>query len=135
MNKISLILAGAMLLATTVVTAAIEVTEGDEAVNIYESQKNEGVVLVQKDKSFFLRTESGDESINKKTFTLKSGQLLFLINDERRYVHNIYDTTDKGWVLKKQKPSEVAVVVFDKVGKHKLKCAIHPRMKVTVIVE
>ena len=47
-----------------------------------------------------------------KKLTVKAGEQIFLTNEEEKYVHNVYDTTDNSWVLKKQEPGGVAVISF-----------------------
>ena len=125
----------ATLLVPVVVFAKTTVVEGDEAKKLYEANKGKAQVLAQKDKAFILRAPGGGETPKPKSMTLKAGEMLFLTNEEEKYVHNVYDNSDNSWVLKKQKPSEVAMIKFGKPGEHKLRCAIHPKMKIKVTVQ
>jgi plastocyanin len=114
--------------------AATHVTEGDEAKKLYETDKGKAQVLVQKDKVFILRI--GQKETHKPdAITVKAGERFYIVNEEDTFVHNVYDTTDSNWVLRKQDPSNVAAVVFDTPGKHFLRCAIHPIMKIDVVVQ
>ncbi len=135
MKKIASGLIALTVFMPTVAFAGTTVIEGDEAKKMYESSKGKAHALAQKDKTFILRTPDGSETPAPKSFTVKAGEPIFLTNEEEKYVHNVYDNTDNSWVLKKQNPSEVAVITFSKAGEHKLRCAIHPKMKVTVNVQ
>lgn len=135
MLKISTIIVAFIALLAQPVFAGTIVIEGDEAKKLYAIKKNSAKVLAQKDKVFIYRTPDGKEEPKVKKITVKVGEEIFLLNEEEKYVHNVYDSTDDSWVLKKQKPSEVAIIKFDSPGVHKLKCAIHPKMKVKVTVE
>lgn len=116
------------------VFAASKVVEGDEAKQLYDTEKSKAVVLVQKDGSFHLRKPGAAEEDKPATLTVKKGEMFFITNEEAAFVHNVYDETDASWVLKKQTPSTVAGLSFDSAGEHKLRCAIHPKMQVTVVV-
>ncbi|MGO9483296.1 MAG: hypothetical protein ACLPX9_01755 [Rhodomicrobium sp.] len=114
--------------------AAVVVTEGNDAKKIYEEEKGKAQILVQKDKNFVLRAR-GVDTPKPKEIKVKAGERFFIINEEMEYVHNVYDESDDKWVLEKQEPSSVAAIVFDAPGEHRLRCAIHPQMKITVIVQ
>jgi plastocyanin len=116
------------------VHAATVVTEGDDAKKLYEAEKGKAKILVQKDKNFILRVGS-DETVKPAELKLKAGERFFIINEEMEYVHNVYDESDSGWVLKKQEPASVAAVSFDSPGEHKLRCAIHPQMRIIATVQ
>lgn len=128
----------AVLAATFMPLAAqanTSVLEGAEAKAKYESMKGKAQVLAQKDKIFILRAPDGSATEKPKKMTVKVGEPIFLTNEEEKYTHNVYDNTDNSWVLKKQAPSEVAVITFGAPGEHKLRCAIHPKMKIKVTIE
>lgn len=114
--------------------AATLVTEGDDAKKLYDAEKAKSQVLVQKDKNFILRA-GGAETPKPTDLKVKAGERFFIANEEGEYVHNVYDESDAGWVLKKQEPSSVAAIAFDAPGVHKLRCAIHPQMRITVTVQ
>lgn len=127
----------ALLLVLPLVSAhaGSKVLEGDEAQRLYEQKKGQLQTLVQKDTSFHLRKPGGGaEEDHPATITVKAGEIFFITNEEAAFVHNVYDESDASWVLKKQVPSSVAALSFDTPGQHKLRCAIHPKMQITVDV-
>ena len=128
MNKISLILSIALLTFPVVALAETSVIEGDEAMKLYQADKGKAQVLVQQNKEFILRAGS-KETPKPEIVTVKAGERFYIANEEHSFVHNVYDETDSNWVLRKQEPSKVAAITFDKPGTHKLRCAIHPTMK------
>lgn len=131
------------LLTTAVVTllvcnaphAQVHVVSGAKAQNKYLNTSKDVKILSQKGKMFYLKIDDMTENINKKQINLKVNETLFIVNDEKKHVHNLYDEKDKSWVIKKQHPSEVSAVRFDLPGEHEFRCAIHPRMKVKVSVK
>ena len=125
----------AFFLVPSYAYAGTVVKEGAEAKTLYEAAKATAQVLAQKDKIFILRAPGGAETKKPKEMTVKVGETIYLTNEEEKYVHNVYDNSDNSWVLKKQAPSEVAAITFNAAGKHKLRCAIHPKMKIKVIVK
>lgn len=129
-----------LLFATLVafaVSAHAEVTvkEGDTAQKLYEADKGKAIILAQKNKEFILRTPGGQEKTKPEVVKLKVGQRLYVVNEEHTFVHNVYDESDASWLLKKQEPSRTAVIIFDKPGVHRLRCAIHPTMKTELRIE
>lgn len=122
------------LLQPVTASASAIVGEGDEAIQSYAKEKGKTILLVQKDKEFILRTPDGKEQLKPEVVKVKVGQRFYIVNEEHGFVHNVYDETDKSWVLKKQVPSGVASITFDKPGTHSLRCAIHPAMKTIVEV-
>ncbi len=129
-----LLVATTTLMLTAPAFCASKVLDGDDAQHLYDAEKSKAQVLVQKDTSFHLRKPGTAEEDKPATLTVKKGEYFFIVNEEMAYVHNVYDETDASWVLKKQAPSSVAALSFDSSGEHKLRCAIHPKMQVTVIV-
>ncbi|MGF1742953.1 hypothetical protein L4C34_18190 [Vibrio profundum] len=118
------------------VHASTEVTQGDKAKQEYEANKDTSVALIQKRKSFYLKSVGVDKPKRKpKEMRIKAGEVLYILNSEKKITHNIYDETDKSWVLVAQEPGDIAAVIFTEKGEHDLKCAIHPKMKVKLIVE
>ena len=79
-------------------------------------------------------TQKGKE-FSEKSVTVKVGEEITFINDDS-VAHNVYSRvgtqkTDLGL----QKPGAEGVLSFDKAGKYRVRCAIHPKMKMTVVVE
>lgn len=114
--------------------AATHVVEGKEAEALLEQQKTFSNILVQLNKVFVLQTPDGLRKEQPEEVTIEVGEYIFITNEEHGIVHNVYDQTDHSWVLKKQLPTGVAAIKFDEVKTHKLRCAIHPTMKITVNV-
>ncbi len=82
------------------------------------------VVISQKDKMF-----------SEKSVTIKAGQSITFVNNDS-VTHNVYSRSkinrfDSG----AQSPESSITQVFAKPGKVKVRCAIHPRMKLTVNVD
>ncbi len=79
-------------------------------------------------------------SQKKKRFTPKQidaklGDTVLFINDDR-YAHNLYsDTAGFEFDVRKQMPGDEKRLVLEKRGTFKVRCVIHPRMKMTVTVE
>lgn len=134
MAKLCMLLTMLLLIIPTAGYAETHVTEGDEAKKLYDADKGKAQVLVQKNKVFILRAPDGKETPKPETITVKAGERFYIVNEEDTFVHNVYDTTDSSWVLRKQNPGNVAAVSFDTPGKHSLHCAIHPIMKIDVNV-
>ena len=133
--KKTLVMAATIAALPATAFAGTTVVEGADAAAQYEAKKGSSYTLAQKDKIFILRAPDGTETPKPKTLTVKAGEVIFLTNEEEKYVHNVYDSSDDSWVLKKQEPSGVASIAFSDPGEHKLRCAIHPKMKIKVTVE
>lgn len=131
----SAVLAAVLVMSSFAYAAETGVVEGDEAVALLESKKGSAYVLKQIDKVFVLVAPDGTETEKPDAMTVKAGEYFFITNDEEKVVHNVYDETDQSWVLKKQQPGGVAAIAFGASGVHKLRCAIHPKMKIAVTVE
>lgn len=81
------------------------------------------MVVTQRDKAF----EPG-------AITVKTGQTVTFRNDDK-VAHNVMSRTPgHDFNLKLQKPGEESEVTFDTPGTVEVRCAIHPRMKLTVNV-
>lgn len=115
--------------------AETAVIEGDQAKALFAADKNKAKVLAQKNRQFILRAPDGSETQTPAAVTLNAGERLYIANEETTYIHNVYDVTDSSWVLRKQVPSSIAAITFDKPGKHELRCAIHPDMEIAVDVK
>ncbi len=75
------------------------------------------------------------KAFSESSVTIKSGAKVRFVNDDT-VAHNVYarigsDKEDLGL----QKPGEQGEISFDKPGKYRVRCAIHPKMKLTVVVE
>lgn len=81
------------------------------------------ITLTQKDKKF-----------DKKEVSINKGDTIKFVNADT-IAHNVHSRSapDK-FDLGAQKPGSSALHTFDKSGKFKVRCAIHPKMKVTVKV-
>ena len=110
-----------------------QVIEGPEATALYNKNNNQFQVLAQKDKIFIYRHKN-NEIIRPEEITVKVGEVFFIINEEEKFIHNVYDMDDDSWILKKQEPGGIAAVSFTKEGRHALRCAIHPTMKTLIKV-
>ena len=82
------------------------------------------VVITQKGKAF-----------SEKQVTLKVGDTISFVNDDD-ITHNVYSRS-KGHTfdIGAQRPGTAVSHQFAASGKVKVRCAIHPRMKLTVNVE
>lgn len=129
----SVILIGSFFLPTLCFAEA-HVLEGDEAKSMYEQKKMSLQTLKQIGTMFTLVAPNGTETTKPDEMTVKVGEYIFITNQEEKIVHNVYDESDHSWVLKKQQPGGVAAIAFDAAGVHKLRCAIHPKMRITVNV-
>jgi plastocyanin len=67
--------------------------------------------------------------------TIKPGEkLVFQNNDE--VTHNVFSTSKaNAFTIKVQKPGEASTVDFTEEGTTEVRCAIHPKMKLTVTVK
>jgi plastocyanin len=84
----------------------------------------EDVVVSQKDKAF-----------SEKKISVKVGDTISFVNDDD-ITHNVYSRS-KGhkFDIGAQRPGTSVSHQFSAPGKVKVRCAIHPRMKLTVNVE
>lgn len=68
------------------------------------------------------------------TLDIKIGDTVKFVNDDKRR-HNVYSRTEgHEFNVRKQKPGEANSRKFDKAGKIAVKCAIHPKMRLTINV-
>jgi plastocyanin len=82
-----------------------------------------GATVSQKDKNF---------SVEEVKVT--AGQPITFVNEDE-VAHNIYGTGANEFQVKKQNPGETTSVTLDKKGEVNVTCAIHPKMKLKIIVE
>ncbi len=83
------------------------------------------IVISQKNKKFL-----------PGSVTAKVGDVLTFVNDEKRKRHNIYSKSKnfKYLKIKKQKPGDRGSVTLKNAGTAVIRCALHPKMKLTVVV-
>ena len=76
-----------------------------------------------------------NKEFSEKKVTIKAGDTIVFRNDDD-VTHNVYSRS-KGhkFDIGAQKPDTAAPYTFASPGKVKVRCAIHPRMKLTVNVE
>lgn len=84
----------------------------------------ETFVVVQADKKF-----------SERSLTIKVGDTIEFVNEDT-HVHNIHSATSGfEFDLGAQATGQTLSIVFDTAGKLKIRCAIHPRMKMKITVE
>jgi len=64
----------------------------------------------------------------------KGDKVLFKNSDDVTHNINIFDADDNPDDKGLQKPGEIVAVLFDKAGTFSARCAIHPKMKMTISV-
>ncbi len=68
------------------------------------------------------------------TISDPSDKLVF-INDDR-FAHNIFsETPGHEFNIRKQMPGDRYVITLDRKGEFRVRCAIHPRMRMKITVE
>lgn len=79
-------------------------------------------------------------SQKKRKFTpavvvAKVGDKLVFLNDDR-FAHNIFsETPGHEFNIRKQMPGDRHVMTLDRKGEFRVRCAIHPRMRLKITVE
>lgn len=75
------------------------------------------------------------KTFSEKNLSLKVGDTISFVNDDD-ITHNVYSRS-KGhkFDIGAQRPGTTVAHEFTAPGKVKVRCAIHPRMKLTVTVE
>ena len=70
------------------------------------------------------------------TVQAKVGDTLTFVNEEKRKRHNVYSKTAgfKYLKIRKQKPGDRDSVTLKNAGTATIRCALHPKMKLTVVV-
>ena len=82
------------------------------------------VTITQKDKNF-----------SEKTVEIGVGDTLRFVNDDD-ITHNVHSSTDgESFDLGAQAPGTESSHTFSHPGEVKIRCAIHPKMKLTVTVK
>ncbi len=78
-------------------------------------------------------TEKG-KKFSEKKLTIQAGDSITFVNDDN-ITHNVYSKKVNQFDTGAQKPGASDRIVFKNKGKQKVRCAIHPKMKMTVVVE
>ena len=74
-------------------------------------------------------------NFSKPHLDVAPGATVTFLNDDN-VPHNIFTAFDGQYQDKGlSRPGEKVMVTFDKTGQHQVRCAIHPKMKMTVKVE
>ena len=74
-------------------------------------------------------------SFDPKLLNAKLGDTVLFVNDDR-YAHNLYsESPGFEFNVRKQMPGDEHSIKLDRRGTFEIRCVIHPRMKMTVIVE
>jgi plastocyanin len=82
------------------------------------------VIVTQENKAF-----------SEKSLSIKSGDVVKFVNKDD-IVHDVHSTTDGyDFDLGSQQPGSETSYTFGQPGKVKVRCAIHPKMKLEVTVE
>ena len=69
------------------------------------------------------------------TMSAQVGDTVVFVNDDK-FAHNIYsETPGFEFNFRQQMPGEEDILVFDKAIVIDVRCAIHPRMKMTISVK
>ncbi len=83
-----------------------------------------------------LTIEQSGQRFSEKSAVLKSGESLSFANkDDVSHNITVVDDDDEAADLGLQKPGEILDYRFDKTGRFKIRCSIHPGMKMTVTVK
>ena len=87
------------------------------------------VTVDQKDKAFVYNGEKGG------TVTIKVGDTVVFRNLDP-YFHNVFSLSDaKSFDLGSYPQGQSKSVTFDKAGTIEVECAVHPGMKITLVVK
>lgn len=76
-----------------------------------------------------------DKKFDQESITVHVGDEIVFKNDDK-VAHNVHSSTpDHTFNLGLQKPGETAVLEIESSGTFEIRCAVHPRMKMKVVVE
>ncbi len=80
--------------------------------------------------------DQSGQQFSEKTISLKPGDTLIFSNrDDVTHNVNIIDDDEEPTDLGLQKPGQNLIHKFDKNGRFKARCSIHPGMKMTINVK
>lgn len=76
-----------------------------------------------------------DREFSSTEITIKPGEKVVFQNEDE-VTHNVFSTSKaNAFTIKVQKPGESSTVDFTEEGTTEVRCAIHPKMKLTVTVK
>jgi plastocyanin len=83
-----------------------------------------------------LTIEQSGQQFSEKSVSVKTGDsVTFANHDDVTHNINVIDDDDDAADLGLQKPGQSLIYKFDKSGKFKIRCSIHPAMKMSVAVK
>lgn len=76
-----------------------------------------------------------DKQFSERKITIKTGDTILFVNEDET-THNVHSMSEGfAFDLGAQAPGETDAYTFEEAGKVKVRCAIHPKMKIDVTVE
>lgn len=83
-----------------------------------------------------LTVEQSGQQFSEKSVSVKPGDsVVFANHDDVTHNINVINDDDDATDLGLQKPGQSLTYKFDKAGRFKIRCSIHPAMKMTVAVK
>jgi plastocyanin len=79
--------------------------------------------------------QSGQQFSQKSASVARGDTIVFANHDDVTHNINVIDEDDDASDLGLQKPGESLIYKFDKAGRFKVRCSIHPSMKMAVNVK
>lgn len=76
-----------------------------------------------------------DKAFSTKELSIKAGDEVKFTNEDSTAHHLMYKIDGKKFSHKQKQGADPIVQKFDKAGKYKVRCAIHPKMKLKIKVE
>ena len=84
---------------------------------------------------YAVHPDGGESAFSTQEITVKPGDTVVFANDDD-VAHNVFcNNPDCKFNTKIQNPGVKSPVKFDKEGTYEVRCAIHPKMKLTVTVK
>lgn len=74
-----------------------------------------------------------NRAFSDRELTVGRGDEIVFVNDDY-YGHNVYSDA-AGFDIGLQDPGERRSVVIDEAGRYDVRCRIHPKMRLTIVVE
>ncbi len=76
-----------------------------------------------------------DKTFHPEVLQAKVGDTMVFVNNDR-FNHNLYsDTPGFKFNIRKQRPGESDSIILEQAGEFEVRCRIHPRMEMKVIVK